>query len=118
MQEVKAPEKWKRTNGVDRMEMRRGEKRLRSAWSTGRKFMRRHKGTADILRGMEHRLRREAKDSATEKPRKDGGLQPAQQEIRRRWQAMRIASTHQEEFFLQLTVFFFQTHCWRKMLKT
>ena len=38
-------------------------------------------------------------DSPTKKPRKDGGLQRAQQELRKRWQDMRIASTHQEDFF-------------------
>ena len=43
-------------------------------------------------------------NSSTERPKKVGGLQRAQQESRKKWQEMMIVSTRQEEFLLQSTV--------------
>ena len=64
--------------GVDRTEMRKEEKRLRcallngSAWSTEKKYMRRHKGTSDIFFGIEHRLRKEEVEEQFNKEAKEG----------------------------------------------
>ena len=52
------PQRWKQPKGADRTEMRKEEKRLKctllngSAWSTEKKYMRRYKGTFDIIFGM------------------------------------------------------------------
>ena len=89
----KQQRKWKWTPGVGRTESRKEEKRLRcallngSARSTERKPF-------DVFLGIEHRLRKEEmEEQLTERPWKDGGLQRAQQESLRKWQAMRIVST-------------------------
>ena len=65
--------------------------------------MRRYTGTFDVFFGLEHRLKKGGNGGTIqqrERPRKDGGLQRAQQELLRKWQAMRIISTRQEEFLL------------------
>ena len=84
--------------------MRKEEENLRcallngSAWSTERKYVRRYKGTFDVLFGIEHRLR----NSSTERPRKEV-LRLMQQESLMREQAVRIERIHQEEFLWQST---------------
>ena len=67
-----------------------------SACSTERKNMRRYKRKCDIFFATEHRLRKE-------RPRKDGDLQRMQRELPKERQAVRIVSTHQEEFLWQST---------------
>ena len=58
--------------------MRKEEKRLRctllngSAWSTEKKYMRRYKGTFDIIFGIEHRLRNEEMEEQFNKEAKEG----------------------------------------------
>ena len=58
--------------------MRKEEKRLRcallhgSGWSTDKKYMRRYKGTFDILFGIEHRLRKEEMEEQFNKEAKEG----------------------------------------------
>ena len=69
---------WKRSKGVDRNEMGKGEKKLRCAllnglaWSTERKYMRRYKGTFDVFFGMEHRLRKEEMEEQFNREGKEG----------------------------------------------
>ena len=60
--------------------------------------MRRYKGKCDIFFRIEHRLRRKWRSSSTKRPSKDGGLQLTRQESPTKKQAVRIVSTHQEEF--------------------
>ena len=45
----------------------------------------------------------EGGSSSIDRPRMDGGLQPTQRESPIKQQAVRIVSTHQEEFLLQST---------------
>ena len=72
----------------------------RSAWSTEKKYMRRNKGTFDILFGIEQRIRKEEmeEEQFTKKTRKDGGLQGARRESQMRVQTVKIISTRQEEW--------------------
>ena len=76
-QKEKHQRKWKRSNGVDRTEMREEENRLRyallngSAWST-EKFLRSYKDTFDIFFGMEHRSRKEEMEEQFNKEAKEG----------------------------------------------
>ena len=65
-----------------------------SAWSTKRKYMRRHKGRCDIFFGIEHRLC----SSLTWRQRKDEDLRLMRQESQTKEQVLRIRSTHQELF--------------------
>ena len=77
-QKEKHQKKWKWTNGLDRTEMRKEEKRLRcallngSACSTERTFMRRYKGTFEVFFGMEHRLRKEEMEEQFNREAKEG----------------------------------------------
>ena len=58
------PQRWRQAKGEDRTEMKKEAKLLRctllngSAWSTGRKYMRRYKGKCGIFFGIQHRLRK------------------------------------------------------------
>ena len=77
-QKEKYQNKWKRSKGVDRNEMRKEEKNLRcallngSAWSTERKYTIRYKGTFDVFFGMEHRLRKEEMEEQFNREAKEG----------------------------------------------
>ena len=77
-QKEKHQRNWKWTQGVDRTEMRKEEKRLRcallngSAWSTERKNIRRYKGTFDAFFGIEHRLRKEEMKEQFNREAKEG----------------------------------------------
>ena len=57
--EEEIPQRWKQPKGEDRTEMKKEAKLLRctlpncSAWSTGRKYVRRYKGKCDIFFGAQ-----------------------------------------------------------------
>ena len=108
----KLPRKWKRSKGADWTEMRREEKTLKctllngSAWSTGKKYMRRCKGKCEIFFGIGHRLRKENwRNSSTKRPRKDGDLQRMQQELLRK---RKVVSRQQ----LGSSVYFWYSEGW------
>ena len=102
---------WKRSKGVDRNEMRKEERIMRwcallndSAWSTEREHMRRYKGTFDIFFGIEHRLVKEEMEGEQVNREAKKGWKFAADTARSpmKGQAVRIESTHQEEFFVAI----------------
>ena len=70
-----------------------------STWSTERKYMRRFNGKCDVFFGIEHSLRKEE----MEVQQRGEGRRRMQRESWMKEQAVRIVSTHQEEFLWQST---------------
>ena len=95
-------QRWKQPKGEYRTEMMKEANLLRctllngSAWSTERKYMRRFEGKCDIFFGIEHRLRKEEMGEQFSKEAKEGWRFAADA-----GQAVRIESTHQEEYVWQ-----------------
>ena len=90
--------------------MRKEQKRLRcallngSAWTTGKKYMRRFNGTFEVFFGIEPRLRKEEMEEQLNKEAREGwGFAASAARITEERQELRIASTRQEEFWWQST---------------
>ena len=90
--------------GQDRTGMQKRAKKDRStflngsAWSTERNYMRRHKGTFDILFGVEHRMKKEEmEEQFNDEDKKGLRLQLTQQESQMENQAVRTANTRRME---------------------
>ena len=77
-QKEKHQREWKRSEGFDRTDMRKEEKRLRCALPNGsasiteRKYTRRYRGTFDVFFGTEHRLRKGEMEEHFNKEAKEG----------------------------------------------
>ena len=104
------PQGWRQPKGEDRTDMKKEAKLLMctllngSAWSTEKKCMRRKKKQVRCLLWLRAQAEKGGNGGADKKKsRKDGGLQRMQRETLMKQQAVRIVSTHQEEFLWQST---------------
>ena len=72
------PQRWKQPKGKDKTEKKKRGRAAEvhlaqwSAWSTERKYMKRHKSKCDIFFGIEDRLRKEEMEEQFHKEAKEG----------------------------------------------